>query len=315
MDFTPFDKNILRKHDPHDPRFSDFRTEIAAEASVHILGYPDDEGVQLNGGRPGTRQGPLEIRRAFYKMTPGPIKSLQVWDAGDISLKLPLSERHQKAAAQVKTSLMADKFLLTLGGGHDYGYPDGKGFLEAFRKSKKKPVVLNFDAHLDVRPTDSGLTSGTPFYRLLEEFSEEFHFFEIGIQDHCNAQEHIQWCEKKKGKILYQRQIEKQGLVNVLKKSLVKFKSHPTFISVDIDGFSSAVAPGCSQSWPTGLEAREFFQALEFLFHHLEVKSVGIYEVAPPLEVGPLTSRLAALILYRSLILKGLGHERKKRLR
>lgn len=295
---------IFQSKNAADPRLSSFLVNAAAAANVHIWGYADDEGIKLNGGRVGAAEAPLHIRKAFYKMTPGGLQNLKIWDPGNFTTSPPIAERHRLAANQVQNSLQSGKFLLTLGGGHDYGYPDGKGFIEAFKKSKKKPVVLNFDAHMDVRPLDYGLTSGTPFYRLIEENGSDFHFFEIGIQEHCNSQEHIKWCEARKGKILYQKDIEKKGLAAVLKAALSKFKGHPTFISVDIDGFSSAIAPGCSQSWPTGFEAREFFEGFEFLFRHLDVKNVGIYEVSPPLDLGPLTSRLAALILYRSLASK-----------
>jgi len=301
------DDVVFKSSNPLDPRLSAFLTDNQKDATVHIWGYPDDEGIQLNGGRVGASAAPDSIRKAFYKMTPGPLldSKFKIWDAGNLSTQLPLANRHELAYQRVRDSLEKKKFVLTMGGGHDYGYPDAKGFIEVFKRSKKKPLVINFDAHMDVRPLNNGLTSGTPFYRLLSEYADDLHFFEVGIQDHCNSKEHIKWCEKKKGKILYQSEIEKKGLLPVLKKTFSKYKNHPTFISVDIDGFSSSVAPGCSQSWPTGFQAQEFFISLDYLFAHLDVKNLGIYEVSPPLDLGPLTSRLAALILYRSLTSKG----------
>lgn len=299
------DHFVFKSSNPLDPRISTHLTDSFDESQVHIWGYPDDEGIHLNGGRLGAAQGPDEIRKAFYKMTPGRLRDFKIMDRGDINMTKKLEDRHDLALQAVKHSLASKKFVLTLGGGHDYGYPDAKGFVETFKKSKKKPVVLNFDAHLDVRPLHQGLTSGTPFYRLLDEHASNLHFFEIGIQEHCNSAEHIQWCKSKKGKILFQNQIEKQGLESSLKKSLTGLKGHPAYISIDIDGFSSDTAPGCSQSWPTGFQADDFFKTLDFVFKYLDVKSLGVYEVSPPLDVQPLTSRLAALILYRSLLAKG----------
>ena len=292
----------FRSQDPQDPRLSSFRVEDPKLAAVHLWAYPDDEGIRLNGGRPGASEGPHHIRQAFYKMTPGPSPRAKIWDAGDLLMNEPLPARHERAARCVQESLEAGKFVITLGGGHDYAYPDGKGFLKAFARSRKKPVILNFDAHLDVRPLDKGLTSGTPFYRLLTEFPKAFHFFEVGPQEHCNSQVHWDWCTERGGKVLSLQDIRKKGLLSLLKASLSRYKGHPTFLSVDIDGFSSAIAPGCSQSWPTGLHADEFFESLDYLMRHLAVKNLGVYEVSPPLDLGPLTSRLAALILNRSLI-------------
>jgi len=39
---------------------------------VKIFGYPDDEGIFLNGGKLGAAHGPASIRNALYKMTPTP---------------------------------------------------------------------------------------------------------------------------------------------------------------------------------------------------------------------------------------------------
>lgn len=290
-----------------DPRLSSFLTQDANEASLHIWGYPDDEGIRLNGGRPGAAQGPDQIRTCFYKMTP-PLTSKKrplIWDGGNLDLSLALKARHEKAQSQALQSYTDKKFVITLGGGHDYGYPDAAAFVHAFKKSKKKPVVINFDAHLDVRPLDKGLTSGTPFFRLLSEFAKEMHFFEIGIQNHCNAKNHLAWAVKQNAIIIEQEKISQKSLYQCLLPKLSKFKGHPTFLSVDIDGFTSSEVPGCSQSWPVGFTTQDFLKTLKVIFQKLDVKGLGIYEVSPPLDVGNLTSRLAALIVYHSLQNKG----------
>lgn len=73
--------------------------------------------------------------------------------------------------------------ILSFGGGHDYGYPDGAAFLESCRTTanNRKPLVINFDAHLDVRSSEKGLSSGTPFYRLMEKYGDSFDLIELGI--------------------------------------------------------------------------------------------------------------------------------------
>ncbi len=311
-------QDYVSVQNPQDPRLISRLIENLEFADYVLCGYPDDEGIKLNGGRPGAASGPFEIRKAFYKMTSGFLSQFSIYDAGDISLKMNLAERHQGAQKAAEKNYQSGKFMLSLGGGHDYGYPDTQAFLNVFKKSKRKPIVINFDAHLDVRPLDQGLTSGTPFYRLLSENPNACHFFEIGIQNQCNSAAHFDWCQKQGGKIISLSEIDKKGLLPVLKNQLKKLKGHPCFISVDIDSFSSAFAPGCSQSWPTGLVPDPFFNAYDFLFQHLDIKGLGIYEVSPPLDVQPLTSRLAALILYRCLEnrkIKGANREKLKRIR
>lgn len=306
------------KTNTEDPRIFTKLVAASNEADFILTGYPDDEGIKLNGGRIGAALAPHEVRKAFYKMTAGYLPPSKIYDAGNINTEIPLKDRHQAAETAATDFYGAGKFVMSVGGGHDYGYPDTQAFLNAHKKSKLKPVVINFDAHLDVRPLEQGLTSGTPFYRMLTANPKACHFFEIGIQEQCNSVNHIAWCEAQGGKIVKLGDIQKKGLPAVMKKAVGPFKKHPCFISVDIDAFSSAFAPGCSQSWPVGITANDFFVAFDFLFQHLEIKGIGIYEVSPPLDVQPLTSRLAALILYRCLQnrkLKGAHREKPKGIR
>lgn len=304
--------------DATDTRIINNLTADLKKADFVLCGYPDDEGIKLNGGRIGASEAPHEIRKAFFKMTTAKLPHFSIFDQGNLSLNSSLEMRHQQARAVVEEHYESGKFVMSLGGGHDYGYPDTQGFLNAFKNSKVKPVVINFDAHLDVRPLDHGLTSGTPFFRLLSQNPKACHFFEVGIQNQCNSENHLTWCEKQGGQIIFLDEIKKTGLLTGLKKKLKSLKQNPCFISVDIDAFSSAFAPGCSQSWPMGLGVDEFFESFDFLFQQLDVRGLGIYEVSPPLDVQPLTSRLAALILYRCLKnrkVKGTGREKSKRLR
>ncbi len=82
------------------------------ESDIVILGFPDDEGIALNGGRPGAQNAPREIRTYLYKMTPH-LESTslpKILDLGDISDKeKDLPARHEKARETVRTLAMAKK--------------------------------------------------------------------------------------------------------------------------------------------------------------------------------------------------------------
>ena len=99
--------------------------------------------------------------------------------------------------------------LLTLGGGNDYAFSDGMAFLQTY--AQKKPLVINIDAHLDVRDLSRGPTSGTPFFRLLES-KIDFDFVELGIQSQCNSTKHWHYVEEKGGKIISLDEILDSGL-------------------------------------------------------------------------------------------------------
>lgn len=280
-------------------------TKALSPASFIVGGYPDDEGIHINGGRPGAAKAPDTIRKHLYRMTAPAWKKKEcaVFDTGNLENSGPLKDRHELGRERSCEAMRQGHHWVGLGGGHDYGYSDGAGFLDAHGNlGKYKPLIINFDAHLDVRDTSQGLSSGTPFYRLLTDFPEgTFEFVEIGIQSHCNSAYHYSWSLQKNAKVISLDNILTGELVPAVLDRLAESLVHPrpTFLSVDMDAFSSAYAPGCSQSWPTGLEPNSFFVLLDILLKRLDVRAVGIYETSPPLDVDDRTSKLAAQIVHR----------------
>lgn len=296
---------LYSRQDPDDPRLGDLSKSLTPEEFLQssfvwgVLGYPDDEGIRLNGGRVGAALAPTQVRKFFYKMTPSLFSSHMegVADLGDVQ-SLALPERHEFARQIVKRVHLQKKQLITIGGGHDYGYADACGFLDAYQD--QNPLVINFDAHLDVRPLERGLTSGTPFFRTLSEFSGKFDFVEVGIQAQCNSQSHLKWAQEHGAQVVSMEDIQSRGLLTCLQPFLQQH-NRPTFLSIDIDGFKNAEAPGCSQSWATGLSVESFLSFLSEAKSQLNVRSMGIYEVSPPLDVQDQTSKLAALLIHHLL--------------
>lgn len=309
MSFVPISSELLfKKNDPSDPRWGEKLSFDINQAQWVLRGYPDEEGIRLNGGRLGAHKGPIEIRRAFYKTT-WQESSPTLYDQGDLDLTPDLKQRHEEAKQSLGDLLKKGKRAISLGGGHDYGYPDGAGFLEYCQtESSARPLIINFDAHLDVRPLDRGLSSGTPFFRLLSEYND-FDFIEIGIQPQCNAESHLRWCQEKGGHILTWPEILKNPAdLCTQVKSLVssvsgkKKSAKPLcFISLDIDCFENSAAPGCSQSWPTGITPNQFYPVLEMLKETTNIRVLGIYEVSPPLDIDNRTSKLAAQCVHQIL--------------
>lgn len=306
---------FFSKNDPLDPRLGDRVQAISDLATFKgdcvILGYTDDEGIFNNGGRPGAQAGPDKIREFFYKLTEksGPTPKV-LGDFGNLGVAtgaispISLQQRHETALQWVEQTHQQKIKMITLGGGHDYGFPDGAGFLNHFLKGPHKPLILNFDAHLDVRPLKNNvINSGTPFYRLLETYPQKFDFVEIGIQNQCNSQTHRDYVNSKNGKIIGLDEILEKGLWTCLESTLKPYfdSQRPTFLSMDIDAFSSSEAPGCSQSWASGLRANEVLPVVDKLCQRLNIAHLGIYEVCPMLDNDNHTSKLAALLMHRYL--------------
>ena len=295
--------------------------EIKPTQAWAVVGHPDDEGISVGGGRKGAALGPGAIRRHLFKMTPHMTFSEnepRLFDFGDLAVsEFNLARRHEVAeAAQLR--LYREGFrVMTFGGGHDYGFPDAAAFLRfqlgdnrtqgARASDSAKPLVMNIDAHMDVRPVEDGLSSGTPFYRLLSEFDpKSFDFLEIGIQSQCNAAGQLAWARDRGAQILTYDEILMSGLdqsVVILQFLAEKLTSRKraVFLSVDMDAFEAPFGSGTSAPATVGLRAEEFLKVLATLAARLSLCGLGLYESAPALDHGEMTSRFAARLAFETL--------------
>lgn len=305
MTFQPASKDLFfSRNDPSDPRRGENVHAIssideAETCGVVIAGYPDDEGIHNNGGRVGAKEAPDAIRKILYRMTQS---NGVCFDMGNLKVaKLALKDRHELARAAVASALSKGHCWIGLGGGHDYGYADGAGFLDWVKAqaSTVRPVIINFDAHLDVRPALERINSGTPFFRL-SQHKQACDFIQVGIQAQCNSEEHLIWS-RNKGHIILTLEDYWNSHVS-LDEYLIRqlgdllTTKRPCFVSVDVDAFAWPYAIGSSQSWPTGLEPKEFWPCFEILLRRWNVRVLGIYETSPPLDYDFGTSKLSALI-------------------
>lgn len=310
MALQPIDPSLLfSRNDPEDPRLGELVRESNLTADVDLFGWPDDDGIAMNGGRIGASQGPDRIRRFLYRMTP-PQKPGRLRTLADMGNLAPgsssLADRHHLARGLVRRTYEGGRRALSFGGGHDYGFPDAAAFLDVNTQAGGRPLVVNFDAHLDVRSTQSGFHSGTPFRRLLEEFHGRFDFLEIGLQEHCNSSAHATWAQTQGATLWWLDGADNEhSWTDRLETYLTHRQGTPCFVSFDIDALSSVSAPGCSQSWDTGLSRTTAFALLDLIARMTDWKGLGIYEVSPPLDVDDRTSKLAAQIAYRFLAPKG----------
>ena len=73
-----------------------------------FFGYPDDEGVKNNGGRPGAKEAPNCIRKYLYSMTP-PLRSSEefpkFFDFGNQSENGTLAEKTSRGYWLYSTTL------------------------------------------------------------------------------------------------------------------------------------------------------------------------------------------------------------------
>jgi formiminoglutamase len=311
--FIPIESSLFfTKNDPNDLRLGDVFKNYDEKNGANdflIFGYPDDEGIKLNGGRSGAALAPNLIRKFLYKMTlpenyftDKKMATQKFIDYGNFDNSGDLFSRHEKIKQTLDHSYRQKTKNISLGGGHDYGYPDGAAFIKNnFLPRQKKPLIINFDAHLDVRPDIHNLNSGTPFYRLLKEFKNQFNLLEIGLQPHCNSVHHWNWAKDQGVETISLTDIEQSNWSIVWQNKMIQEldPTTPVFISFDIDALTASEAGGCSQAWATGLKTSDCLHFLRQLYKKANARGLGIYEVSPPLDRDFQTSKTAALIAYQ----------------
>jgi formiminoglutamase len=278
----------LKKINAHsdDPRLEDQWKVTSLKSAlsnptadgIAILSYADDEGIRLNHGRPGAKDGPSRILFYLGRLVHQRGRTPKIFVIKDKLKSSSLAKRHEEAEKRVQALLKKGYRVVTLGGGHDYGYPDAAAYAEVIRGS-----ILNIDAHLDLRPVVSKkLNSGTPFFRFVERFGG-YNLIEWGIQDQCNASAHKDYA-KTHGVRIYNEDSPCptiSGLVG---------------ISVCLDAFQGI--RGVSAPAMVGLSAKEGLKAVAALSPRSHW--VGIYECAPKYDpINEDSARLGALFAYR----------------
>ncbi len=283
-------------------------TEVKKNDIV-ILGYPDDRGVDRNNGRPGASEAPDCIRKYLYRMTPGRKlrPSTRIIDIGNLrSWSHNLENAHQAARKTISILRKQEARIITLGGGHDWALPDFGDFFTHSHSEWDHSHLINFDAHLDMRPqpqeADRKNHSGTPFRLILDEIGHlgQNRFSSIGLQEHCNSQSHVQWALGHRALLQFVEDLptELSDQWNLLNEKLDLGRSQRTRfgLSVDMDAFSQAHAPGVSAPQSFGLDPRLVVKFITVLAK--QNSQIGIYETNPRFDKDDATSRLAARLAY-----------------
>lgn len=271
--------------------------DIDNSIDIGLIGYVCDEGVRRNQGRIGARKGPKSVRNLLGKL-PIHFKNKKITDFGDLICIDNNLENCQTAFSKIICKLITNNILpIAIGGGHDIGYANFNGIKNALKSTTKNKIgIINFDAHFDLRKVETVPNSGTPFNQILSE-NKDVSYFAIGIQQQSNTKELFEIAAKKN--VAFVNNYECETFTENLKSKLNSFinKVDYVYITIDLDGFSSAFAPGVSAPSPFGFSPNFVQQVLKFLFQSKKVISCDIAELNPDFDVDNSTSSLAAKMI------------------
>ncbi|MBK0402982.1 formimidoylglutamase [Adhaeribacter sp. BT258] len=266
-----------------------------------LIGLPDDTGVKNVNGRMGAAGGPAAFRTYFEKLRGNADVKKYLRDCGDVQTQISIEETHRSAANCIADARLQSHFTVVLGGGHDLVFPH----LQAYKNGRdlnKKTGCINIDVHLDLRPDKPVITSGSPFYMALESgILEGANFVEFGIQEYANAEELFVFAGTHHVNIVKFDDLRNGHAVSGFKKALqyLTERCDEIVISLDMDAFQAAFAPGVSAPAPEGFTPSEVVEMLRYAAENEKVTSLGIYELNPEFDLDDRTARLAAVCAYQ----------------
>jgi formiminoglutamase len=287
----------------------DLNQPLVGQASgIHfcILGFCCDEGVIRNLGRPGAHKGPNSIRNELANLPATFLPRAQLFDAGNIHCKHHDLEAAQEDLSQaIHLLLSKGYFPLVLGGGHELALGHYHGItkhLKSQKSSSTPPAIINFDAHLDMRPFHNGGTSGTMFNQIhhwCKINAHPFRYMCLGLQSYANTKSLFKQADSFGTNYLMAKDITANNQPSIV-KALDKYiqSSESIYLTLCMDVFSAAHAPGVSAVQPFGLEPDLVLQLIKHILHSGKICSFDIAEVSPRFDSDNRTAKLAAVIIY-----------------
>lgn len=294
---------------------------------IAIVGIPDDRGIGHNYGHVGAQKGPEFFRQSFYKLydahlSTGSLLSTHVVDCGDVILANEIAQTHDNLSEVVSALLKAEaSAVIVVGGGHDFSFGSFHGHANALGGIIP---VINFDAHFDLRPVvDKKVNSGTPFFRIVEILNKHVlageAILEIGIQRERNPQSlfeyaanhkiktveylaiHDKWIEMSQNKEIAPHAHVLNHLDRCTQLGWIK-ESGSLHFSLDLDVFSSSIAPGTSGATPFGCQLSALGSTICYMGRSQACKVFDLAELCPSRDVNDQTSRLAAGLVFQFIL-------------
>jgi agmatinase len=281
--------------------------DSAAGLDIALVGVPMDLGVS---NRPGARFGPRAVRSIerigpYHPTFRGvPKAAVRAADVGDVPFRSRFSlEQSLEDIEEYYTALTALGVRpLSVGGDHSITYP----ILKAL--GRKAPVALvHIDAHCDTMGAFDGskFHHGGPFrLAVLDGVLDPERTIQIGIRGSSNM--FWEFSHASGMTVIYMEDFMRMGVPAVAERARAVVGTGPVYISVDVDGFDPAYAPGTGTPEAGGLEAREGLALLRAL-GGLHVIGADVVEVAPQYDPTTNTSQLAAQLLFEEFALMTLG--------
>ena len=279
---------------------NDLQIKEGQGPKIALLGYAVDAGVIRNGGRNGAKDGPDSIRKMLGPLANHINEKTLVYDYGNIVVEDDNSDAAQLLMCDTICSFLQENHLpVILGGGHDAAFPHFLGIQKYLETTGQTVGIINFDAHFDLRSLIDGKGhSGSPFLQIANQFSNSFNYLVLGIQKASNPKTLFETASSLNCNFI---EIEQFNIAHwdLVKNSITNFIASvdKVYVSIDLDGFSLAYAPGVSAPSPIGFTPEIVWKSLDVIIQSNKLLCFDIVELNPTFDQDNATARLGARCL------------------
>jgi agmatinase len=246
--------------------------------------------------RTGAAHGPAAVRymsdslESYSPVLDRDLEDLAVTDLGDVRLDgLTIEQSVDTISAGMSFAAQSGTLAIMLGGEHT-------GSLGGFRGIKRlyaDAVILQVDAHLDMRPDYEGqpLTHATWLHHVGHEFG-----FGVVHQVGLRSGDRAEW------RLAREKTAWSSTDLHLPRDVRENIGSKPLYVSIDIDVLDPAHAPGTGCPEPGGVTFRELADFV-YSLEGLRVVALDIMEVSPGLDAANITAAAAAKLVREAILL------------
>lgn len=269
------------------------RSAPREKSRYSVVGVPFDS---TSSARPGSRYAPREVRHAsanieFYSFRSGvDVDRIPICDEGDVAVVHGDAEATLSRVREVASKLYGEgKIAVFIGGEHTIS-------IASCTPLPKVACLAYLDAHFDLRHDYLGykLSHACTLRRILEQRRPE-EVVVVGVRA-CEREE-LEHAVKEGVEYITPQRLRVLGLREVARRLSKKFEPcDSVYITVDMDVFDPAYAPGVSTPEPDGLEPWMVLDLLAYVVDE-RLRGLDVVEVSPPYDPAGVTSLLAAKII------------------
>ncbi len=247
---------------------------------INVIGIPfDDKSSFLKG----PKDAPAAIRQVLFDGSSSLLteEGHHLYDDLGLQMHDDLVVKTYEDIFQELTKLDVTRPYIFIGGDHSISYPT----VQALSKEHKNFDLLHFDAHTDLYDSYDGdpYSHACPFARIMEEGKVQ-RLIQVGIRTLSAHQ---------------MDQIRRFEVEVIMMKDLEQLATlafhRPLYISIDLDVFDPAYAPGVSHYEPGGMSPRQVISMLQKIT--VPIISGDIVELNPLRDHHNMTAHLGAKLL------------------